>query len=129
MKLTPGILKSIESGAVISLTDKQTFFIIKYNGKNFQFDGKLIINSETKAKSKIIDFIRYIFTQGQILQGSKNWILEKYKYEVDFTETIKILPSFGLTSRFELPENKKMFKDIAENCLKEKIFEIVKIEI
>ena len=129
VKLTKEIKKSFDSGFFHSFyAYVPTLYVIRYRGNLF-LDGPkiLVFNSENKAKSYLRKWVENVFHHGEYWQSCKNNIKKNTGYEVDFSATIKILPSYGLTSRFQLPENKKMFKDFAEELIKEEIVVIEKL--
>ena len=130
MELTEGILKSVESSFYQWYNHDKglSFCVVRYEGKIMN-DGKAFFKSEAFAKTFITKFVKAIFWQGCYWNERPERSMEFYGYQVDYSATIKILPQYGLTSRFELPENKKMFKDIATQLLKDGIITIEKIEI
>lgn len=131
MKLTPEILKSFESSYVVQYgrSHKALGVIMKYNGLPFTIDGgKLrIFADEGAAKRELLAFVKQTFWQGEYWQKYKSNVKTQTGYDIDMTATIKILPQYGLTSRFEAPENKKMFKEFRDALLKEGIVTIEKI--
>ena len=109
-KLTEGILKSVESSFMQNYNHNYIRYIVKYKGKSMHRGDKIFFKTEANAKSFVTSFVREIFTQGEYWQEYKNNIKLQTGYDVDYSATISILPQYGLTSRFDLPENKKMFK-------------------
>lgn len=133
MKLTPEILKAFESSYVAQhgkLNDKSLGCIVKFQGNPFM-DKKCVrvFADEAAAKREILNFVKLTFSLGNYWQSCQSHIKLSSKYTVDFSATIKILSSIGLTSRFDLPENKKMFRDFRDQLLKEGIVTIEKIKI
>jgi len=130
MELTPGILKSVDSAfhQNHNFTNKYAFWILKYRGQIMKIPGsKPYFTSEGRAKKYVYKFVYCIFWHGEYWQSCKRQIKDSRQYEVDYSATIKILPQYGPTARFDTPEAKKMFKDIADNLLKEKIITIEKV--
>ncbi len=130
MELTPGILKSVDSSIHQNsyYWPKTEFWVTKYKGDPVMLDGgKGYYTSEKAANKAVYNFVYLIFWQGETSQSAKRQIKERTGYEVDYSATIKILPQYGLTARFDTPESKKMFKDIAENLIKEKIITVEKV--
>jgi hypothetical protein len=129
MELTSGILKSVESSFMIN-KDSASMYAIRYKGELFIEKGrnaKLFANLGS-AKTALLHFVRDIFWNGEYYQEYKANLKSQTGYEVDFSETIKILPQYGKTDRFEKPESKQMFKDIRDKLLKEGIFTIEEIK-
>lgn len=122
MKITPGIDKSFDS-AFFGVTDPvvHKMFVMKYKGRVFNDPGKnrvKIFSDEGHAKKFLIAWVKNVFWQGEYWQSCKTQIKDRCNIEVDFSETIKILPQYGLVSRFDEPKNVKMFKDLATELLK-----------
>lgn len=126
MELTEGILKSVESSFYQNYNNPTELFVCKYKGKLIYQDKKMLFTSKGRAAGFIRKFVYEIFWQGEYWHKYKDNIKG---YDVDYSATIKILPQYGLTARFDLPENKKMFKDIATNLIKEGIITIEKITL
>ena len=124
MELTPGILKSVES---LYYQEHKCYntetFILKHLG-NIVYDyGKVkTFRGIGPAKAFLTKYVERIFRHGEYWQENKDILKTQYKYDIDYSETIKIFPSYGYTSRFYEKESKKLFKDIATNLLKENIF-------
>ncbi len=74
-------------------------------------------------------FIYRVFLHGAYWQSCAKNIKSSKGYDVDFSATLDILHSHGLTSRFQEPKNKKMFKDLANELLKQGIFNIEEIKL
>lgn len=133
IKLDEGILKSIDSAIEVECRGmrviKKTIFIIKYKGNLIPLDNELYYISKEKAEKAIKEFVKRIFRQGAYWQSCEANIKAWNGYEVDFSATLNILHSHGLTSRFEEKENKQMFKDIAKQLLQQNIFTIEEIEL
>lgn len=133
MKLTPEILKAFESSYVVQhgkLNDKNLGYIIKFQGNPFTNNDRLeVFANEGAAKRELLNFVKLTFWHGDYWQSCKSQIKSHSNYTVDFSSTIKILSSIGSTSRFKLPENKKMFKDFRDQLIKEGIVTIEKIEL
>jgi hypothetical protein len=131
MELTEGILKSVESSfyQCYNRTNNLKFCVVKYKGVIMNDGKKPFFKSEAYAKTFVTKFVELIFRHGEYYQSGADKSMEHYGYKIDYSATIKILPQYGLTSRFELPENKKMFKDIATKLLEDGIITIEKIEI
>lgn len=129
MKLTPGILKSVESSFYQNYNNPVELYICKYKGKLMYLDKEMFFTSKIRATNFITTFVREIFWHGEYFHQYRSNIKNRTGYDVDYSETIKILSSHGLTSRFELPENKKMFKDIANNLIKEEIITIEQLTL
>ena len=72
-------------------------------------------------------FVHRIFWHGAYWQSCEKNIKAWNGYNVDFSATLDILHSNGLTSRFKEPKNKKMFKEIAKQLFELKIFTVEKI--
>lgn len=124
MKLTPGILKSVESSFHQSYNIPIQLFVCKYRGRLMYEDKKTIFTSKKKAVAFVNKFVFLIFWQGEYWQQYKDNIKKRTGYDVDYSATIAILPQYGPTARLDLPENKKMIKDIAKNLIKEDIITI-----
>jgi hypothetical protein len=104
---------------------------MKYQGKMFTDDGGKVkvFSDEASAKRELLAFVRQTFWQGEYWQKyASNVKQQTGGYEIDLSATIKILPQYGLTSRFEEPQNKKMFKDFRDALLKEGIVTIEKVK-
>ncbi len=128
MELTEGILKSIESGVFVSRSEGP-LYALKYKGVIFNEAGNVrLFANKGSAKSALTKLITNIFRHGEYWQNYKENIKTRTRYEVDFSATISILPSYGETSRFDDPANKKMFKEIGDQLLKEGIFTIEEIK-
>lgn len=129
MKLTEGILKSIDSGIEVEGRRTPYIYIIKYNGTFCMIGNKIHYANEGAAKSAITKFVYRIFWHGAYWQSCAKNIKARNGYEVDFSATLDILHSHGLTSRFQEPKNKKMFKDLASELLKQGILKIEEIKL
>lgn len=132
MNLTSEILKAFESSYVVQHGrnhDDNLGCFMSYQGKPFVDEGKLkIFADEAAAKRELLFFVKQTFWQGEYWQRcASNVKKQSDGYEIDLSATIKILPQYGATSRFELPENKKMFKEFRDALLKEGIVTIEKI--
>lgn len=121
MKLTPGIIKAAESAFYAQCNPNYPLprtWIVKFNDMPFTFQGKIkVFATIGSAKLSITKFVRNIFWQGEYLQAYASDLSKRIGYNVDFTETICILPQYGETSRFEDPINKKMFVDIGKELM------------
>jgi hypothetical protein len=127
MELTPGILKSIESAVIVTFNDlvQVDLFVVKYKGRIYTQENKpKVFYSKKTAKKFLVQWVKNIFWQGEYWQSCSSNIKKQRNYDVDFSATIKILPQYGLTKRFDLPE--QMFKDIADELLAKEIFTIEK---
>lgn len=118
MELTEGIIKSVESSFMMwhhkNIIKHDKIYIVLYKGQIFCENQKIkSFTSKTKARSFLTKFVFLIFWQGEYWQSCKDNLKTQIGYDVDFTATIEILPSHGLTSRFDSKESKKLFKDIA----------------
>lgn len=131
MKLTPGILKSVESAVKVTFNDPvDHLFVIKYGDVVYTEGGKVKCFYAVKtAKKFLVQWVTNIFRQGEYWQSCAENVKQQKQYDVDFSATIAILPSYGLTKRFESIENKKMFKDLTDELLDKKIFTIEKYKI
>lgn len=128
MELTEGILKSIDSMFEFNRYSLGESYIIKYKDVIVREYGKVKVFSNVgAAKTYLLKFVRMIFWRGEEFQQYKNNIKRQTGYDVDFSETISILSSYGKTDRFDLPENKKMFKDIRDKMLENQIVKIEKL--
>lgn len=123
--LTDGILKSVESYFLQEFNSAKPMYVVKYKGKLMhKSSGVRVFANAGGAKSFITTFVKDLFWHGEYYQNCKAQLFKNYGIEVDYTATIKILPSHGLTSRFESAEVKKMFKDIGTDLLNKGIFTI-----
>ena len=133
MELTQGILKSVESHFYQNHNNQnKDVFILKYKGLPLygQHEDKIkFFNSETKAKTYLTSFIKILFCHGEYWNDCKDNVKRYCGYDINYSGTIEILSSTGLVSRFDEPKNKKMFKDIGEQLLKEKIITIEKFKL
>jgi hypothetical protein len=132
MNLSEGILKSVESAFMQTYHPPKLkynkSFVIKYNGELFCVRSKpKRFLSRTKAKRFLINFIYTIFWQGEYYMILKEKTKERTGYDVDFSATIEMLPQYGLTSRFDDPQNIKKFKNIAEKLIEEGIITIEEV--
>jgi hypothetical protein len=128
MELTEGILKAIDSGVQVS-GESSPMFLLKYKGKIFNQGGNKVrlYANEGAAKRTITDFVKQVFWHGGYWQSCAKQIKARTGYDVDFSATLNILPFHGATSRYDDPKNKKMFKSIGEELLKQGIFTIEKV--
>ena len=128
MELNQGIIKSIESAVHVTMcTDR--LYALKYRGVIFiqnSANVRLFAN-QGAAKASLTKFVEQTFRQGEYWQSCSKNVKRNTGYDVDFSATIAMLPSYGLTSRFEDPKNKKMFKEIATELINQKIFTIEEI--
>ena len=130
MELNAGLLKAIDSAVVVTFNPPKDLFIIRYKGNSFTTLSKLMTFSSTgRAKGFLVKWIEIMFRQGENWQAYSSNVKKNKNYDIDLSETIKILPSSGLTSRFQELKNKKMFKDLTEEGRKQKIFTIEKLVI
>lgn len=131
MELTEGILKSVDSSFHQTYNHPCEFYVCKYRGKiMYQRPYKPeIFMTEAAAKSFVTMFVRLIFWQGEYWQSCKDNIKTRTGYEVDYSGTAKILSAYGLVSRFDEAKNKKMFKDIGIELVKQGIITIEKITL
>ena len=131
MELTEGILKAIDSSfhqSYNQIYKPAELWVVKYKGKFMQGYKFKPFSSEGRAKSFVTQFVKEIFAQGEYWQQYKaNTKIHTGGYDVDYSETIKMLPQYGSTSRFDDPKNKKMFKDIATELIKSGIITIEKL--
>ena len=127
-QLTPDILKSVDSSFHQDYDNSMEMYIAKYNGKIMNERAEpMYFDTEKKAKNFVKRFVYEIFWHGEHWQSCKTQIKKLTGYDVDYTGTTKILSSYGETSRFQLQENKKMFNDIADQLLEQKIIVIEKV--
>lgn len=128
MELTEGILKSIDSLFEFNRYSSGESYIIKYKDIIIRENGKIkIFGNIGSAKNYLLKFVRMIFWRGEEFQRYKSNIKKQTGYDVDFSATITILPSYGEINRFDLPESKKMFKDIRDKMLENQIVKIEKL--
>lgn len=121
--LTEGILKSVESSVIQNYSGK-SLFVVKYKGVTLVKDGVRLFKTEGAAKAFLTNFVKDMFWHGEYWHSYRENIERQTGHKVDYSATIAILPGYGQTDRFDSPEVKKMFKDIAQDLLKEKIFTI-----
>jgi len=131
MELTKEILKAMESSFVVQhgTNFENVGFIMTYNGNPFLDRGKVqIFATEGAAKSALTNFCTSTFRQGEYWQQYKDNVKKQTGgYEIDMTATIAILPSYGLTARFEDPKNKAMIKELGLSLIKTGIVKIEKV--
>lgn len=127
MTISPELYKAIESGFYYlnNPNSKVDSFIIRFNGMPFTTAGKVrIFANKGTAKRAITNFVKSIFARGEFLQSYKDQVFKRTGYEIDFTESIKILPSSGKTDRFKDPKNVQMFVDIRNELINTQIITI-----
>ena len=128
--LTDGVRKSVESACMVLGPGPAVRYVLKYKGKAIHESPKLkLFINAGGAKVWAATVVKLMFWQGEYWQSCKSNIKKRQGYDVDFSSTIEILPQYCLTSRFDKPENKAMFKKIASDLFKSGDFTIEKIEI
>lgn len=128
MELTNGVLKSIDSLLNTEYNNQHEYYVCKYKGKLICGSiNKSVFKGIGPAKSFLNKVIKNMFWYGEYYQANSSRYKEIYNYDVDFSETISILPSHGLTERFDSLETKKMIKDLVKKLLDEEIITIEKI--
>jgi hypothetical protein len=127
MELTPGILKSVESG-IYTTQLFTSMYAVRYKGKIFNHNSNVrLFLSPSSAKTAITKFLVELFRQGEYWQRYKDNLKTRTGYDADFSETIRIFPSLGKSDRFDSNEFKKMIKDLRDKLLEEKVFTIDEI--
>lgn len=132
--LTPELIKSFESGfhatnAPLKET-KSTGFYITFRDTPFTEKGKFkIFANRGAAKRFLHNWIVQIFRQGEIWQGYKDSLKKQTGYEVDFSGTIAIMSSYGLTSRWEAKEFKEMVNEYYEALIHEELIVINPVKL
>lgn len=135
--LTEGILKSVDSAVeVISrgqgLLKRQlniVVYIVKYKGNLVELSGKTQHSTKKAAERAIKNFVLHMFKHGDYWQNCSDNIKKWNGYEVDFSETIKLISPYGTTDKWEKPETQKIIKDITAALIKEGLFTIHPLEI
>ena len=129
MKLTPELIKAFDSSYVVQNFPSYPGYLLKYRGRFF-YDGEhiKIFYNEKSAKKYLLAWVKQTFWQGEYWQQYKDNVKQQKGYEIDLSATIKLLPQYGPVSRFDLPENKKMFKELRDALLEEQIVTIERAE-
>lgn len=127
MELTEGLLKSIESTfhfKCVPLKRKPTFTLY-FGDEPYTERGKIkqFINPGG-AKAKLLSLISEMFHQNEYWQKYKDNVVKNTGFDVDWSACIAIMPCYGPTNRFTRKEFKKELKDLRDELLKRKIFEI-----
>jgi hypothetical protein len=131
-KLTPELIKSFESGFHTTSTPlkKSSGFYITFKGTPFAEGGKLKVLATTGAAKRFLhDWIVQIFRTGEYWQTYKDNLKNRTGYEVDFSGTIAIMPSYGKTDRFYTKEFKEMVNGYYEALIHEGIININPVTI
>lgn len=137
VEVTEGILKAIDSyAAATGVFRPSEIFVIRYKGNIIEDSDRhtgeheehlpkiAIFGTMDEALEFLYVWVSCTFRQGEYIQSYSNNVKKQTGYDVDFSATIAILPQYGKTDRFELPESVQMYKDIAQALLDKKIITI-----
>ncbi len=126
MELTPEILKSVESTYYTAYShNNETMYVLRYKGMIVRTPGGVRLFKNIGSAKKLINtFVQQMFHHGEYWHEYRENTKKRTGKDIDFSGTIAIIPSYGLTSKWDKPEIKKIIKDIASELLEQGIFTI-----
>lgn len=129
--LTEGLLKAVMSTFYMDTGHRTPNYVIKFDEEVVYKEGKIkLFANQGTAKSFMLFHLENMFKQGEYWHKYRDNLKARNNgREFDWSASIAIMPQYGLTSRFTTKEFKKYIKDLRNELLEKKIFEIVLLNL
>lgn len=129
--LTEGLLTAVMSTFYMDIGQKPSNYVLKFDGQIVYDQGKIkLFANQGGPKSFMLAQLSNMFRQGEYWHKYRDNLKARNNgREFDWSASIAIMPQYGLTSRFTTKEFKKYIKELRDELLEKKIFEIVLLNL